>query len=143
MAIAWGKTFYMPQEESSYTAIVSSHCAGFEAMHGADTFQFEYSVTGANAVVSISTLVLPYTSWDSTTKTITVSAFLGSDNSKVAVDVSPEESSFDDYVNAGIRASSLGNGTITFSCKTVPTKTIAVNIKTSIITALTGERLDT
>ena len=143
MKIAWGRTFYLPKTKASFTAIVSSHVTGFEAVHDADTFQFEYSVTGANAVVSISTLVLPYTSWDSTTKTITVSASLVSDDSNVAVEVSPEESSFDDYVNAGIRASSLGYDKITFSCKTVPTKAIAVNIKSSIIFTQTGERLGT
>ena len=42
--------------------------------------------------------------------------------------ISPDPTSSDDYVDAGILCTAQGNQTLTFTCKTVPTNNITVNV---------------
>lgn len=92
-----------------------------------------YTIITTNTSTMVSTIDIAVAAWDSASKTATVSATVKED---CAVDVAPAESSYDDYVNAGIRATAQGDGTLTFSCKTIPTKAISVNIKAMITTPL-------
>lgn len=92
-----------------------------------------YTIIATNTSTMVSTIDIAVAAWDSASKTATVSAMVKED---CAVDVAPAESSYDDYVNAGIRATAQGDGTLTFSCKTIPTKAISVNIKAIITTPL-------
>ena len=106
---------------------------------GDDSIQFMYSEFFTNTFTEVSTISIAASAWNSASKTATVSVSgVTADN---AVDVAPAGSSFDDYVNAGIRATAQSEEELTFMCKTVPTKTISVNIK-SITTkeAVFGDR---
>ena len=77
--------------------------------------------------ITWSTITIATSAWDSSKKTATVSVSgVTADN---AVDVAPTESAYDAYATAGIRASSQGAGTLTFTCKTVPTVAISANVK--------------
>lgn len=102
-----------------------------------------YNIVPTNTLTIVSTVNIAASAWDSTSKTATVSVSgVTADN---AVDVAPAESSYDDYVNAGIRATAQsegtdGNGTLTFTCKTIPTKAISVNIKVVSTKAITATR---
>ena len=92
-----------------------------------DSIQFMYSEFFTNTFTEVSTISIAASAWDSASKTATVSVSgVTADN---AVDVAPVGSSFDDYVNAGIRATAQSEQELRFMCKTVPTKTISVNIK--------------
>lgn len=72
------------------------------------------------------TVTLTVEGWDSLALTQTVSA------SNVTADnivwVSPAPASFDAYGKAGIRGTAQGGGTITFTCTTVPTEVISVEV---------------
>lgn len=99
---------------------------------GDGSISLSYAIIPTNTATFVSTISIAVTAWDSTSKTATVSV-LGV-TADCPVDVAPAESSYDDYVNAGIRATAQsggtrGNGTLTFTCKTIPTKTISVNVK--------------
>ena len=77
--------------------------------------------------ITWSTITIAKTAWDSNKKTATVSVSgVTADN---AVDVAPTEAAYDAYATAGIRASAQGAGTLTFTCKTVPTVAISANVK--------------
>lgn len=104
-----------------------------------DSIQFMYSEFLTNTFTKVSTISIAASAWNSASKTATVSVSgVTADN---AVDVAPAGSSFDDYVNAGIRATAQREQELTFMCKAIPTKTISVNIK-SITTeeAVFGDR---
>jgi hypothetical protein len=75
--------------------------------------------------ITWSTVTIATSAWSSNAATISVSGVI-SDN---AVDVAPAEASYDAYITAGIRASAQGSGTLTFTCKAVPTASIGVNVK--------------
>lgn len=91
------------------------------------TISLSYMITETNTLTTVSTISIAASAWNSTSKTATVSVSgVEEDN---AVDVAPAESSFDDYVNAGIRATAQSDGKLTFTCKTIPTKAISVNVK--------------
>jgi hypothetical protein len=72
-----------------------------------------------------STITIATSAWSNKTATVSVSGVTANN----AVDVSPAESTYDAYTSAGIRATSQGSGTLTFTCKTVPTTSISVNVK--------------
>lgn len=74
-----------------------------------------------------STVTIATSAWSSKAATIAVSG-VTADN---AVDVAPAEASYDAYVSAGIRASAQAAGKLTFKCKTTPTASISVNVKTT------------
>lgn len=129
-----------------------------------------YIMICPNTYTTVSTISIAASAWDSASKTATVSVSgVRADNAvdvapaldsasktakvarvapvgdidivgDVAVDVSPAESSYDDYVNAGIRATEQGDETLTFACKTIPTKAISVNIKVISTEAEAGNR---
>jgi len=81
-----------------------------------------YSLQQAHVKTS---LTLDYNNWDQN-NTITVSySRISADN---LVQVSPDPTSADDYVDAGILCTAQGTGTLTFTCKTVPTNDITVNV---------------
>lgn len=73
------------------------------------------------------TVTIATSAWSSKAATIAVSG-VTADN---AVDVAPAEASYDAYVSAGIRASAQVAGKLTFKCKTTPTASISVNVKTT------------
>ena len=75
--------------------------------------------------ITWSTITIATSAWSDKTATVSISG-VTADN---AVDVAPVEPTFDAYINAGIRATSQGSGTLTFTCKTVPTVAISVNVK--------------
>ena len=75
--------------------------------------------------ITWSTITIATSAWSNKTATVSVSGVTASN----AVDVAPVEPTFDAYINAGIRATSQGSGTLTFACKTVPTVAISVNVK--------------
>ena len=104
-----------------------------------DSIRFIYAYFFTNTFTEVNTISIAASAWNSTSKTATVSVSgVTADN---AVDVAPAGSSFDDYVNAGIRATAQSEEELTFMCKAIPTKTISVNIK-SITTkaAISGDR---
>ena len=91
------------------------------------SISFSEIIIPTNTFTIVSTVNISVAAWDSTSKTAKVSVSgVTFDN---AVDVAPVESSYDDYVNAGIRATKQSYGQLTFTCKTIPTKNISVNIK--------------
>ena len=91
------------------------------------SISFSEIIIPTNTFTIVSTVNISVAAWDSTSKTAKMSVSgVTFDN---AVDVAPAESSYDDYVNAGIRATKQSYGKLTFTCKTIPTKNISVNIK--------------
>ena len=109
-----------------------------EDANGDGSVSLKYTSFITNTVTKVSTIDIAVSAWDSTSKTATVYVFgVTADN---AVDVAPAESSFDDYVNAGIRATAQQDMELTFTCKTIPTKAISVNIKAVSTNASTYNR---
>ena len=91
------------------------------------SISFSEIIIPTNTFTIVSTVNISVAAWDSTSKTAKVSVSgVTFDN---AVDVAPAESSYDDYVNSEIRATKQSYGKLTFTCKTIPTKNISVNIK--------------
>ena len=91
------------------------------------SISFSEIIIPTNTFTIVSTVNISVAAWDSTSKMAKVLVpGVTFDN---AVDVAPAESSYDDYVNAGIRATEQSYGKLTFTCKTIPTKNISVNIK--------------
>lgn len=70
------------------------------------------------------TVTLTSGGWSNNTQTVSVAGV----SSSSLVEVSPAPTSFDNYVNAGILCTAQGAGTLTFTCKTVPTNNITVNV---------------
>ena len=133
--VAWAAQIAFP-DFGLCTAIVSIEDTDADVETG--SLNLSYTVITTNTYTFVSTIDIAVAAWDSTSKTATVSAMVTAD---CAVDVAPAESSYDDYVNAGIRATAQsggtdGNGTLTFTCKTIPTKVISVNIKAMKTTPL-------
>lgn len=118
--IVWGTQFGFGPDLYTFTVKASKNDAdGSIALH--------YFLIATNTDTVVSIISIAASAWNSTSKTATVSVFGVTVTN--AVDVAPAESSFDDYVNAGIRATAQSNGELTFTCKTIPTKAISVNIK--------------
>ena len=123
--VEWGTQFY--EFGILFTLIVRSELDAASLAHNATAINFSYTAVPTNTTTFVSTISIAVTAWDSTSKTATVSVSgVTADN---AVDVAPAGSSFDDYVNASIRATVQSDGKLTFACKTIPTKAISVNIK--------------
>lgn len=123
------------------TAIVSIEDTDANKEDG--SLRLRYTIINTNTTTVVSTINIAVSAWDSASKTAAVTVYgVTADN---AVDVAPAESSYDDYVNAGIRATAQGegtggNGTLTFACKTIPTKTISVNVKSIFTTVFSANR---
>lgn len=130
--------------QSGYDGMVLMTVVNTVDDHSGDGhISLSYNIVYSNTLTIVSTVNIAASAWDSASKTATVSVSgVTADN---AVDVAPAESSYDDYVNAGIRATEQSegtgsNGTLTFTCKTIPTKAISVNIKAVSTKAITATR---
>lgn len=76
--------------------------------------------------ITSSTINIPVATWDATNLNCTVTASgVTADN---AVVVTPDPASMDVYSAAGIVCTAQAAGTLTFTCKTVPTAAVAINI---------------
>lgn len=73
---------------------------------------------------SSTTVTLPTTGWSSKKQTVSATG-VTTDNSVI---VSPAEGSREAYIDAEVYCSAQGNGTLTFTCKDVPTVSLTVNI---------------
>ena len=82
------------------------------------------AVAGKQDTIVATTATLAANNWSSNAQTVNVSGVTASNN----VIVSPNPVSLSDYASAGIYCSAQGSGTLTFTCETVPTGTITVNI---------------
>ena len=87
--------------------------------------QTDTLISGFKNITS-STINIPVATWDATNLNCTVSASgVTADNAAV---VTPDPASMDVYSEAGIVCTAQAAGTLTFTCKTVPTAAVAVNI---------------
>ena len=129
--IVWGTQFDF--NGAIYTLIVRTSDTNADS-----SIPLSYMMIPTNTLTEVSTINIAVAAWDSASKTTTVTVYgVTADN---AVDVAPAGSSFDDYVNAGIRATAQGDNTLTFKCKTIPTKIISVNIKVVTTKAISSDR---
>lgn len=95
-----------------------------------DSISIKYIMRFTNTFITVSTIDIAVSAWHSTSKEASVE--VPGVTFDCAVDVAPGVSSFDDYVSAGIMAKMQGEDVLTFTCKTIPTKTISVNVKSTI-----------
>ena len=79
---------------------------------------------GAQSTLTSATASLTVAGWSSNSQSVTVSGVTSSN----IVWVSPSASSLDDYVDAGIICTTQGTNSLTFTCVTVPTSEITINI---------------
>lgn len=98
--------------------------SGYGITDGVTTSGLNTAINGFKRI-TWSTITIATSAWSNNTATVSVSGVTASN----AVDVAPVEPTFYTYINAGIRATSQGSGTLTFVCKTVPTVAISVNVK--------------
>ena len=98
--------------------------SGYGITDGVTTGGLNTAINGFKKI-SWSTITIATSAWSNKTATVSVSGVTTNN----AVDVAPAESTYDAYTSAGIRASAQGSGTLTFTCKTVPTVAISVNVK--------------
>lgn len=78
-----------------------------------------------NVVSTPSTMpTLAVADWSSNTQTVNVTGVTATNT----VFVSPAPASMSDYASAGITCTAQGAGTLTFTCTTVPTNAITVNV---------------
>lgn len=102
----------------------------FEIMNGADGTGSISTVNGISPVSGNVTLyssvqkTLSSSGWSSLAQSVSISGLGASD----IVQVSPEPSYIDAYVNAEIKCVSQAAGSLTFNCSSVPTSNITVNI---------------
>lgn len=82
-------------------------------------------LTDASVAIVPSTMpTLVVANWSSNTQTVNVTEVTATNT----VFVSPAPASAADYASAGIICTAQGNGTLTFTCTTVPTNAITVNV---------------
>ena len=98
--------------------------SGYGITDGVTTGSLNTAINGFKKI-TWPTIAIATSAWSNKTATVSVSG-VTADN---AVDVAPADSSYDAYTSSGIRASAQGSGTLTFTCKTVPTVAISVNVK--------------
>jgi len=96
------------------------------AVSGGTIGQYELSfLTDATMTLFQSaSATLATNAWSSNTQTVNVTGVTASN----FIMVSPAPSSVDDYVAADIRCTAQGSGTLTFTCATVPSNAITVNV---------------
>lgn len=78
----------------------------------------------APATSTAATATLVVADWSSNTQTVNVTGVTSSNN----VIVAPAPASQADYTTAGILCTAQGSGTLTFTCTTVPSSAITVNV---------------
>lgn len=111
-------TFSIPREKNEILSEVDTKIS--EVNNSIDT-----KLASGYKKIAWSTITIATSAWSNKSATVSVSG-VTADN---AVDVAPDESTYDAYITAGIRASAQAAGTLTFKCKTVPTVAISVNVK--------------
>mgnify|MGYP000848864051 CR=1 FL=1 len=114
--------------ETDITTAKDQAVAAVIAAGGVDAYtkaQTDSLISGFKNITS-STINIPVATWDATNLNCTVSASgVTADN---AVVVTPDPASMDVYSAAGIVCTAQAAGTLTFTCKTVPTAAVAVNV---------------
>lgn len=80
--------------------------------------------TGPGVSLTSLTVTLTVANWSSDTQTVTATGVTASND----VIVAPAPSSMDDYVAAGIVCTAQAANSLTFTCSTVPTNAITVNV---------------
>ena len=75
-------------------------------------------------LITSKTVTLSSSGWSDKSQTVSVSGV----TSDIDIVVSPDYSSYDNWSKFSIIASAQGNGTVTFTCKTVPTTDITANM---------------
>ena len=98
--------------------------SGYGITDGVTTGGLNTAINGFKKI-TWSTITIATSAWSNKTATVSVSGVTANN----AVDVAPAESTYDTYTSAGIRATEQGAGKLTFTCKTVPTVAISVNVK--------------
>ena len=83
-----------------------------------------WTTPGGGGGATSATATLAVNDWSSNTQTVNVTGVTASN----FIMVSPAPSSVDDYVAADIRCTAQGSGTLTFTCATVPSNAITVNV---------------
>lgn len=83
-----------------------------------------YDLAATKSEITTTTASLTSTGWSSNSKTVSVTGVTASNS----VLVTPAPASMDDYANCGIKCTAQAAGTLTFSCTTVPSSTITVNV---------------
>lgn len=81
---------------------------------------------GAQAKVKTLTLSIATAGWSATTKRVLCSAS-GVTASNVVI-ISPAATSQDAYSAAGVKCTAQGNSSLTFSCESIPTEALSVNV---------------
>lgn len=111
-------TFSIPREKNEILSEVDTKIS--EVNNSIDT-----KLASGYKKITWTIITIATSAWSNKTATVSVSGVTANN----AVDVAPAESTYDAYTTAGIRASAQGSGTLTFTCKTVPTVAISVNVK--------------
>ena len=78
----------------------------------------------AGATYTSSAIILAVASWSNNQQVINVSGVTANN----AVFVAPAPDSFIDYGENGVYCSAQANGTLTFTCNSVPTMALTVNV---------------
>lgn len=114
--------------KSDITTAKDQAVAAVIAAGGIDAYtkaQTDSLISGFKNITS-SSINIPVATWNATNLNCTVSASgVTADN---AVVVTPDPASMDVYSAAGIVCTAQAAGTLTFTCKTVPTVAVAINI---------------
>ena len=114
--------------ETDITTAKDQAVAAVIAAGGVDAYtkaQTDSLISGFKNITS-SSINIPVATWNATNLNCTVSASGVTANN--AVVVTPDPASMDVYSAAGIVCTAQAAGTLTFTCKTVPTAAIAVNV---------------
>ena len=111
-------TFSIPREKNEILSEVDTKITAVN--NSVDT-----KLASGYKKITWSTMTIATSAWSNKSATVSVAGVTANN----AVDVAPAESTYDAYTSAGIRATSQGSGTLTFTCKTVPTTSISVNVK--------------
>lgn len=121
-----GYTWYLVGYGTSASAISvnteDSHFMTLDA-DGKLTHVDGVEIAGGGGTIS-ATATLTVVNWSNDTQTVTVTGVTSSND----VMVSPAPASTDDYVSAGIICTAQGTNSLTFTCVTVPTNAITINV---------------
>ena len=83
-----------------------------------------YDLAATKSEITTATTSLTSTGWTNNAKTVSVTGVTASNS----ILVTPAPASMDNYANCGIKCTAQAAGTLTFSCTTVPSSTITVNV---------------
>ena len=123
-----GSGIFLDHTDSDTLYEFSISYAGFKFSEGGNIISVPSGVGGTIALTSdllkSKTVSLANTGWSSNTKTVSVSGITASNT----VIVSPAPASYDAYCECGIYCSAQAAGSLTFTCDTVPSSTLTVNV---------------